>query len=309
MIIRKFQKRLLNPYKIEDYFFLTAVGSIPVIYSFIIGIWENYEKYKGFKNYINFISLIFIAPISLFLLREVSSLLFGFNIKSISRNSHQRAKYFLSPISPLIIVINKIIRFCRKIFLGLEPQEDSLDNVPILTLFKERKVKIKIFNTLRKKALNQKIFYTVFTVNTVFTIVDTWDILKLYSLKFVGQEIEQPIEWTNIFLIRKDINIFTNIIFNFFVYLSQYLTTFIGFMVIALFLVHNIFYLNLIYQRSNVPDEKIKYHFVLDFEDPSRRFGLKYVYPIFNLQIYVLIISGCFLLFSRLIVVKTREPF
>src|SRR5689334_5895429 len=93
-IIRKFQKRLLNPYKIGDYFFLTAVGSIPVIYSLIIGIWENSEqyRYKGFKNSINFISLILIAPISLFLLREVSSLLFGFNIEIVSKNNHQIAK-------------------------------------------------------------------------------------------------------------------------------------------------------------------------------------------------------------------------
>ncbi|MGK7879069.1 MAG: hypothetical protein AB4060_03075 [Crocosphaera sp.] len=267
--IRRFQRRLVNSSKIEDYLLLSFIPFIAVILANIINIWEpiNGENSTGYKYALNHMSLIVILPLSLYLLRKLGDYLFGINLRIYHQNK-----------------------------------------VPLLSIFQDNHVQTEVHKKLKKFALSPRISYVVIFLDISFHIFDIGEILKQYFLAFINPKISYDIletyhhniYWGNLFLLREDINIEINFLFTFLVYLCQFIVVLIAFTAITLVLLHNIVYLRLIYQRSRVRENQIQYYIVLNFDDPNRHFGLKKVNFIFNLQIAFLFVAGLFTLASRL---------
>ncbi|MEH1847855.1 MAG: hypothetical protein V7L25_23465 [Nostoc sp.] len=264
-MIQKLQQRLLNFEKYQDYLLATIFGLIPIVFAKLIGIWEPIDignnQYIGFSKSTNFISLVFLVPAALFLLRICSKKLFGI-------------------------------------------QETSLEKVPLLTMFSEQHFKRQVRENLEKTVVNPKLPIIIFGINIVFHYFDMRKIFNDYLQSFIGNQVTFHIypsrEWVSLCFIREDkISISKNFIFLIVAHIPQFIIVFIAFMLISEVLLHNIFYLKLIYQRSKVLPKDINYHIVLDFDDTSERFGLKDISFIFNLQLVTLVVTGLFCLFSR----------
>jgi hypothetical protein len=290
LLVINIQKRLLNSSKVEDYFFVSFISLFPVILSRFIPIWEhidigiNQDKNQrtGYEDALNHISLIVILPISLFLLRKFADYLFGVNI-----GEHQQ------------------------------------DKVPILTLFENQVVRDEIHKKLKKTALNPIMPCVIFALDILFHCFDIGEIIKQYFQTFLNQIpdiIPKEIYWGNLSLAKLQnwyvvrgkndihIDVGTNFLFTITVYLGQFVIFFIAITAITLILRHNVFYLNLVYQRNRVSSDRIPYHIVLNFDDRNYRFGQSNLNFIFNLQLFSLFSGGIFVLCSRLVITK-RIPF
>jgi hypothetical protein len=153
-IASKFQKRLLNSSKREDYFFAFIIPLIPIILSVMLGIWKHTDgipgcieqdskcSLTGYEDAINHMSIIVSLPLSIFLLRKMSDKLFGVNIKVSERNT-----------------------------------------VPILDFFSNDKdIQDKIHQKLRITALNPKITYVSLILDVTFHLFDNWKCINQYIL-------------------------------------------------------------------------------------------------------------------------------
>jgi hypothetical protein len=272
-IASKFQKRLLNSSKREDYFFAFIIPLIPIILSVMLGIWKHTDgipgcieqdskcSLTGYEDAINHMSIIVSLPLSIFLLRKMSDKLFGVNIKVSERNT-----------------------------------------VPILDFFSNDKdIQDKIHQKLRITALNPKITYVSLILDVTFHLFDNWKCINQYILTYLGYPVEpEEIYWANLYLVEPNkISITKNLVFSIFAYLGQFSIFVVGITVISLFLLYNIFYLNLIYQRRRDKENTLN-KIVLNFNDQNNRFGLKKLNRSFNLQLFVLLFAGVALLASRL---------
>lgn len=266
LFIQKLQHRLLNFEKYQDYLLATILGLIPIVFAKIIGIWEPIEignnQYIGFSKSINFISLVFLVPAALFLLRICSRKLFGI-------------------------------------------QETSLKKVPLLKKFSDQDSQREVHEKLVKMVVNPTLPITIFCINVVFHYFDMGKIFKDYLQSFIGNKVIFHIypsrEWVSLCFIREDkISIPENFIFLIVAHIPQFIIVFIAFMLISEVLLHNLFYLDLIYRRSkDLSDKDIKSHIVLNFNDPAKSFGLRDIHVIFNLQLLILVVTGLFCLVSR----------
>lgn len=165
--LQRFQRRLLNSTKVEDYFFAFIIPLIPIVFSLVIGIWKHTDingyRFTGYEDAINQMSLIATLPVSLFLLRKVGNYLFGVNVD-----------------------IN------------------HLDKVPLLTLFDNKKVQAEIHKNLRKAALSPIIPCVVLFFDVTFHFFDIGEVLKQYLLVFLGKEVTYSnIYYANLYLVRK----------------------------------------------------------------------------------------------------------
>jgi len=271
----RFQRRLLNSHKYEDYIFVFIIGLLHIVFSIVLGIWEHTEienyKYTGYKDAKNFIAHIIILPAGLFLIRWMSDLLFGVNIDNNSQNRDKK--------------------------------------VPLLSLF-DKDAQPKIHDNLKKSILNPIIPSIVFVLDLIFHLFDRFrEIMWQYFQRFTGQTpIKIEVNWANLYVDNK-IDIITNLFFTLLAYSGQFLVFFFGISGIILLLQHNISYLNIIYQRSKDNKNNIIHNIVLDFEDPNRCFGMKNLHLVFNLQLVVLFITGLFVLCSRLVLTEQKLVF
>jgi hypothetical protein len=296
-VLKKFQERLLNSFKKKDYFLLFIVALIPIIFSHLINIWNPVQvgcgQYTSFREAFNFHSHIIIIPLTLFLLRTISNLLFGLNI-----------------------------------------QNNFRQQIAILKLFQEEDARDKIYEDLRNTILNPRIPLIVLIIDIIHHCFDIGEVFYQYYLAFLGGEIniqdncsintntssfvlqKSYIYWANLFILKYSndhtnpvIDITTNFLFTISAYLGQFILLYFAYMGIIVLLLHNIFYLRLIYQRKRVDVQNIKYYIVLNFEDPAAHFGLGKLNSVFNAQILILIIAGLFILVSRYSVITYRISF
>ncbi|MEB3279034.1 MAG: hypothetical protein VKK42_08975 [Lyngbya sp.] len=269
-LARRFQRRLLDFDKYEDYLIVSFIAFIPIPFSMIIGIWNPIEYIDNQKNIqhtayseaSNFLGLLLILPLSLFILRLTSLFFFG------TTNNKKNYKVLL------------------------------------LSMFHEQ-AHDEISKNLKSTALDPSIPLIVLFFNIVHHFLDTRKILSQYFLFFTNSSFKYPerIYWANISLVNlvdgeKQINVCTNLFFTIAAYTPQFITIFIGFTGFVLLLKYNFFYLSLIYQRSKAKKDAI-YYIVLDFDDSSKCFGQKRIFWIFNIQLIILTIAGVFLCFSR----------
>ena len=257
------QRRLLDSSKVEDYFFAFIIPLAPVVFSQMIGIWKHtdIEEFK-FTGY-----------------QE------AFN---------QHSLIVALPISLFFL------RILGSYLFGINVGSNHRNRVPLLTIF-NNEVQAAIHENLKKTALSPTISFIVLILDILFHSFDIGAVLKQYLLKFLGHEVNyNQIYWANLCLVKKDIDVGTNFLFMLSVYLGQFIIFFIAVTAIILFLLHNIFYLRLIYQRSRISEDKIQCHIVLNFDDYNRRFGLSNLYGVFNIQLVALVFAGVVVLCSRI---------
>lgn len=287
-LIQTSYQRLLNSEKKIDYFYCILIALIPIGLSCVIGIWNPIEvgcneSTTSFREATNFLAHTIILPTSLWLLRCASNILFGINIRNV-----------------------------------------AYDNVPILTFFSERTdIQNKIHGNLKRTLLHPIIFLILFLIVSIHFYFDVGELFRQYILTYLGKKQEliiehctvkntlnifsetTPLYWANLFLFNKSINIKVNFLFTILAYIPEFLIIFIAYTGLIMFLLHNCFYLKLIYQRRRVTEAQIRYHIVLNFKDQAKRFGLTRINKAFNLQIFVLIVAGILALLSRYTVVPT----
>ncbi len=272
-LARKFQQRLLNSNKYEDYIFAFLIPIIPVILSIMLGIWKhtNIKEYRftGYEDAINHYTLIVSLPLSLFFLRKVSDYLFGLNINN-----------------------------------------DKINEVPILEFFKDEElIQSQIHNELKTRALNPNITYVALFYDLVLHIFDIGEILKQYLFTFLGYKVQYiEIYWANLYLERKDVDIYANLFFTIIAYLGQFWISIIAVTAISLFLTYNIFYLKIIYQRRRDKENTLG-KVVLNFDDINNCFGLNNINSSFNIQLFMLFFAGVVALFSRITLTNYKFQF
>lgn len=277
--LTELQKRLLNSHKYRDYVYLFLIGFIPIIFSALIGVHksvniQNIVRAKGYWDYYNWTFYPLILPISLYLLRWMADIFF-----SLSSRSYER---------------ENLLSF----FENREPE-----------------VKNRIQDKLIEISIDVKNIAIALCLDIFFHIADIRETITLYVLYYQNQNYiptTNNLGWSSFFLLPnllqkqflqtggiKFVDAQLNLLLVFLAYLNQFIIILIGFIAIILVFRHNLFYLQRIYQRSRVPERQIKYHIILDFDDPNRRWGLTRLNLIFNIQVVFLVVAGLFLLLSR----------
>lgn len=288
MSITRFQARLLNINKKEDYLYLFLIGVFPLIFSYIIGVNNSVElvdrqgkilfTYRGYWSSYNWSFFFLLLPLALYLLRIIANNLFG-------------------------------------VYSG---------SSPILNYFEGRKNKVRVFikSRLQKIALDRRITISILFLDTVFHIFDTWQGIGHYISYYKNPSYAPStvnrveLDWGLFFTIENfakenslqvldkhihGININLNLLFKLSADFCQFIIVFMSWTAVALTLLYNLFYLQLIYQRKRVSEERIEYHIVLNLDDPARRFGLASMDGGFNLQIFILCVAGILMWASRYI--------
>jgi len=128
---------------------------------------------------------------------------------------------------------------------------------------------------------------------------DMYDVVSTYAHAGKGGLLHCPqeLDWSVYFAGQgSGVTRTVNVIHVILAYSCQFLATLFALNIFTVLVIHNIFYLRLIYQRhSGTPEDSI----VLDFDDKEDCFGQGMLHPIFNLQIVVLIVGGICVLASR----------
>ncbi|MTJ55832.1 hypothetical protein FJR38_25795 [Anabaena sp. UHCC 0253] len=259
-LINKVQRRLLDSNKYEDYFFAFIIAITPLFLSIILGFWKQ---------------------------------------EGVDFESYQKATNFHSLIISLPVSLF-LLRAIGNYLFGVKILPSQRGKVPLISLFNNDSVQAKIHQKLKQNVLNDKIFYVTLTIDIIFHIFDTLEIIKQYIFFFLGKEITvSKYYWANLFLIEESIDPIQNLLFTIIAYLPQFFIFMTGLMLMYLFASYNLLFIRLIYCRSK-HQENFQDRIVLNFDDPNYRFGLEALSNSFNVQLVVLFLAGIGLLFSRI---------
>lgn len=270
--LKSLQNFLIKSDKTKDYFYLFFIGLIPILLSYFFGIHRSpsltTNEYLGYWDEYSWTSFIITLPAGLYLLRWLSNVLFGIPEREVSSSSP-----------------------------------------PLICLFDREDIREKVREDLKKIALNPTRVTIILLINIMFQFFDSLKDLRNY-IEYFNNDLSianfNRIHWEFAFLLQEkypnsqvEISACKNLFFYLLANLSEFIILFIATTAIVLVLQHNLFFLQLIYQRDRAQKYPNRYYAVVKFQDPERSFGLRVTHKAFNFQVLCLVIAGCFTLVSR----------
>lgn len=189
-----------------------------------------------------------------------------------------------------------IMRQSFKRIANITPTELPNPPPPLITLFHGTEAKQAAYQLMRDWISSPKLLGGALIVSVLIQVADLSELVRVYLGMTEARQTE--LDWSVMYqigVISKE----ANILFNITAYITQFTITTMGIWGMAFLVSHNLFFLDRIYQRSQVPDDRISEYITLDLDDVNRCFGFRAANDGFNTQVIALTIAGVVILMSR----------
>ncbi len=204
---------------------------------------------------------------------------------------------FLLPVILFLFrwVMGKIIPVVSLVF--------TEDPPPIINILHDGSAKTLVYNQLRQAILSKSNFLITLLIVVIVHILDMWPVVSQY---FTESQTGSK-DWALMFQLGGSISKTNNFILLIFAYCGQFMATFMGTLTIILFLRHNLFFMQHIYQRQCTHDVDNKNYFLINVDDVNRCFGFRAANEAFNTQVKSLVLAGVAMFISRYVHAQANE--
>jgi hypothetical protein len=168
---------------------------------------------------------------------------------------------------------------------------------PILKVLPDEAARRAMYSELRRCLVSRANLTAALAVTALVTVLDMWKVFECLA----GVSCACARDWTTLYLLPDSISLSSNITFVAFAYLGQITATFIGVLVMVLFLRHNLFFVRHVYQRRWFPTGDQRQYFQIDVNDVNRCFGFRPSNEAFNTQVKGLMLAGLAMFISRFV--------
>lgn len=264
---------LLDTRRRGDYAVAFVIGTLPVVYSFLIGVafsqGEGCSRYAGYLRSVNFSSFSILIPLGLYAMRRVAA-----------------------KVVPVV--------------------GESMPAVPpgVIELF-EPPGRVHAYGELRRSIIAPGVIGAALLVDLAINVIDSAPFVLVYSkaLLHVASGVPQAYrDWSMLSLIPRQAGLaalaapWAGIPMAVLAYLAQFVIILFPFLFFFAAFRHNMFFLRSIYQRSR-PEADPENRIVIKLDDSEKCFGFRTANRSFNAQVGALVFCGCFMLVSRFAVV------
>lgn len=188
------------------------------------------------------------------------------------------------------------LRTAFKRVAHITPEVMPDDPPPLVQLFRDTDSPQRVYSLMRDWLSSVKVMGGALLVSVFIQVADLWELVNVY---LGGQSARvSELDWSVMYQ-AGIVDQTTNAIFCGFAYLTQFTITTLGIWGMAFLTAHNLFFLDRIYQRSQVGPEAMGDYITLDLEDVNRCFGFRVANDGFNTQVIALCIAGVVILMSR----------
>ena len=178
---------------------------------------------------------------------------------------------------------------------------------PVIGLLKGALGRERAYQEMRAVLLSRWNLWIALAVALMFNIIDTWETLASYRALLAGDELGAYDAafadggWSNMFVASEDMGPWQNLILIVAAYTVQFLMLVLVGLLIVLVVRHHLFFIRRIYQRRNVPIDRVSEYIVIDLDDFKRNrcFGLIDAHRALNKPVIMLSIATILMLVSR----------
>lgn len=242
-----------------DYAVAAIFASVPIWASALAGVLRDRQGFVGYLSCINWLSLVLVLPVVLWILRWVSSTLAPTN--------------------------------------GETP--------PVVNLFENGEPRAWATKEFGEIFLSPVNLYAAFSVMVVVQASDFVEVGRLYFHRFFGraslhiQDIREP-DWSVMRLLDDRLGaVLSNFAVTLTAYAVQFTVGLLAFLIVALLLRHNLYFVSRIYQRRRARRNSAKPYIIVDLDSGDEHFGFGEANHAFNCEILILAGAGALLLASR----------
>lgn len=259
--------RMMDKSSRIDYVWLFAVGFLPIMIAWFLGLHVSYPAeegtYIGYFDKHNFWPLAFVTPATLWLIRQI-----------------------FNRVAPL-----------HSSVLPRKPPA-------IINLLRTEVSKKIVYAEMRTWLSSPKVMGSVIVISLAIQVLDLRELVVVFITE--GPIRQSELDWTVMYRLGF-VDKAANMMLVVSAYIVQFLITFLGVFCVVFCISHNLFFLNRIYQRRKVAPGQEDNYISIDLDDLNKCFGFRIANDSFNTQVVALIIGGLVVLISRFASVQNIE--